>query len=786
MIGAIGSVAAGMKIGDAYYDITGNLDPLEQSINQSRGMLTGMSGQFEMAAKRTGLAMTAVGTAMLAPIGASVKAAADFEQAITNAATVTGKTGNEFEKARDQMGEMALTLGKTTVFSAREAANAFYDLSSKGFDVAAMSVAEIEPMLNLAAATQTDLTRSTEITTSTLRAFGLENSETARIADVFTRSIGSSAANMEKLGGSMVYVAPVAKAAGVTLEETTAVLSKLYDAGYEGSMAGTALRGVIIDLMNPSERLSAKLAEVGVNVEDVTLGNVDLMTALENLAKSGLSAGDMLEEFGRRGGPAALTAIEVAGAAREMDQDLQNAGGTAKQVAEMQLDTLNGQMRLLQSAVEGVMIEVGRALIPALVRLGDALIPTIQRIAEAAQNWPRLTTAIVGAAAAGGVFLVTMGPLVYTLGTLIGMVKTFGVVLTAATGTAGVAGVGGAGAVGLSAALGAVAIKGALVIGALAVVVPLVYGLVKAHVDLYNAQQQQIQSEEALIEKSKEYAFTLQQQGVVLDRIRMLEMNADEQREYMAEKQRQLIEYQTRAWLNYYLEREHNEKDLTHAINMARNEQITQERAAILISMNLSNEKKTALMQADSETTQAMLENLGVLEIEQKSKDSERLSSARKLAMEQERVNREATQAYINEWANATEQMKHETEAAAEHAEGIWARLIGSLRDALQFMGWGMGYGGVPDRVTGRASGGPVYHSGLYRVGERGPEVVALPRGARVLTAEQSKTITQSGHSPEIRINIEKAEMRTDADIEQTAQRLHRLIETRRRAFGAV
>ena len=207
-------------------------------------------------------AAAAVGLALA--VGKATATFVDFEQAVTNAASVTGKSGPEYEATKKNIESLAKTLGETTVFSAQQAANALYDLSSAGYDVGTMVKSDLEPIMNLAAATQADLTFTTETVTSTLGQFGLGIEDSIKVSDVFAKTIGSSKATLEKLAMSMKYVGPVAHALGMDIEDVNAMLGVLYNAGFKGEQAGTSLRAAMSRLMNPTKAVSDALKRLGL------------------------------------------------------------------------------------------------------------------------------------------------------------------------------------------------------------------------------------------------------------------------------------------------------------------------------------------------------------------------------------------------------------------------------------------------------------------------------------------------------------------------------------------
>jgi len=478
-----------IEIGDGIIRFKGDYSQVQSSLQKAAPAM-----------RQVGMIATAAGAGMAAVIGSAVKQAASFEQAITNAASVTGKTGEEFKIARDKMEGLAKTLGRTTVFSAKECANAFYDLASKGFDVASMSVEELTPILDLAAATQADLTFSTETVTATLRAFGMENKETARIADVFTKACGMTAAKIDILREGMKYVAPVAKAAGASFEETTGAISALANVGYEGSMAGTALRSTFSELMSPSDKFCKILERLKLNTEDVNLTNHTFAEILEKLKGAGFTAADAMDVFGQRAGPAMVSLLEQgSGALEGLTTQLKNAGGTAHEIATLQLDTLEGQGKILKSTVEALALELGKALIPALKSLAEWAARNIGRAAEWAEKHPGLTKAIVGTAAAIAALLLVVGPLLTMASHAI---IVFGGLSTAlgAAGVAGAVGTAGGAFAGFAALLG----PAGIVIAALTGLFFILRAVHRSLLETGEALEEQQRSEEAVAAKRQE------------------------------------------------------------------------------------------------------------------------------------------------------------------------------------------------------------------------------------------------------------------------------------------
>ena len=505
--------------GDIVYNISGNLKPLLAAFSTADREATELQAGMLAKTKAMGIGFTALGGVIVGGFGLAVKKAADFETALTNAASVTGKTGDEFTVARDKMEELAKTLGRTTVFSASEAANAFYDLSSKGFDVAAMSVKELEPLLDLAAATQSDLATTTEIVTGTLRGFGLENKDTTRIADVFTAAVGGSAASMEKLSTSMPIISKTADVLNVSLEETTAALGILYNNSIDASTASTGLRNVMLDLSNIAGPIEEKFKAFDVSIEGVDIKTQGLSGAFEVLKKNGLTAEKALAIFGKRSGTIAATILDSTEKLDIFTGALGDVEGKAHTVAQIQLQTLSGQLKLLASAFEAVVLPIGKMLIPILTELATSIAGTLQSISEWVEKHEDLTKVIVIVVASLGAMMLVFGPLLIMLP---GIAAAFGLI-----------GAGGTAAAGVFALMSIAAIPLLLAIGAIIIAVGTLgyyYGSLK------QAQDAAAESEKKAYEAQDGYINKLREKGVVLENEKMKEMDFNERAAYISEQ----------------------------------------------------------------------------------------------------------------------------------------------------------------------------------------------------------------------------------------------------------
>lgn len=258
-----------------------------------------------------------------------------FEKLMSEVRSVTLATDEEFKALRDD----AMRLGGATSQTARQVAGLQVEYGKLGFSTKEI-LAATEATILLSQATGEDLAASGEIAGATVRAFGFDATETQRIVDVMAESFNKSALDLNRFGEAMKYVAPISKAAGVSLEQTSAMMATLADSGIHGSMAGTGLRLIMGQL---------------------TTEGKTLRQALQELADKGLSLAGAEEEVGQRAQTALLILASQLEKVDDLTKSFEGAAGSAKRMSDIQMDNLAGSIILLQSAWEGLVLTMSGA-----------------------------------------------------------------------------------------------------------------------------------------------------------------------------------------------------------------------------------------------------------------------------------------------------------------------------------------------------------------------------------------------------------------------------------------
>jgi TP901 family phage tail tape measure protein len=340
--------------------------------------------------------------ALGATLAAPVKVAMEFEQSMAKVGAVSRASGEELAA----LTKTARELGATTNWTASQAAEGMQFLAMAGFNTQ-QTIAAMPGMLSLASAGAIDLGAAADIASNILTGFNMKAEEMGRLGDVLTNTFTTSNTNLTMLGESMKYVAPVAAATGVSLEQAAAMVGKLGDAGIQGSMAGTALRAVINRLAAPSGKAADALEQLGIKTADANgnLRSVPDILADMNRAMEGMGTAAKAELtstiFGLEAASAATVLLGQAGSGslQEYAEKLRETGSAAR-VAEQQNATATGAMKRLGSAMESVAITVGNVLLPPLADLAEKVAMVVGWVDKAATQFPLLTSVVVGGTAA--------------------------------------------------------------------------------------------------------------------------------------------------------------------------------------------------------------------------------------------------------------------------------------------------------------------------------------------------------------------------------------------------
>lgn len=352
-----------------------------------------------------------------AAAGAATFVFASFEKEMSRVKALSGATAKEF----DNLSESARKLGKTTQFSANQAAQAMSAFALQGFKTNEI-IGSMPATLSLAAAGQLSMGQAASITAGVMRGMKLDIQDLTRVVDVLAKAATSSATDVPMLGEAMRALGPVAKTTGVSLEETVAVIRAFSDVMIQGSSAGVALRNILLRLQKQPTEVAKHLKALNITVADssgkmkkvATLVD-EFSAALEN--KTQVTRNAIIADVAGLRAAAAFSEILALGGdrIRQYTRELEGAAGTADRIARIQMDNLAGSFRLLTSAVQEFAIKLGSVMEPAL----RSFLELMTSIMTEMNKWGDTTTTLIVAMGAGTIavtgFLAVLPSLILVL-----------------------------------------------------------------------------------------------------------------------------------------------------------------------------------------------------------------------------------------------------------------------------------------------------------------------------------------------------------------------------------
>lgn len=477
-----------VNLGTAYAELKLKTDGFSSGIKSAQSELDSFKKKADLVAQgftAVGATMTKAGSALTksvtAPVialgTAAVNTTATFDQSMSKVAALSGATGKEFDSLRDK----AIEMGAKTSFSASEAADAFGYMALAGWKTGDM-LDGIEGILNLAASSQMDLAEASDLVTDYLSAFGLEAKDAGNMADQLAYAQANSNTTTRQLGDAFGNCAAQMHTAGQSMETTTALLEAMANQGTKGSEAGTALSATIRDITQKMYTIqdateAAQYAADGftsstgdmndaIGVSTIAIGKmlipvsdaqgnfrnlIDIMADVEK-ATNGMGSAEksaaLLSTFTARSIKAVSEVLtEGTGNIKDYEKALYGVDGVAENMANTMLQNLNGQLTILKSTIETLLIQIGDLLMPTISKVVERIRQLVLYFTGLDDEQKKQILRWAAIAAAVGPVLIVFGKLLTSVGTLIStgsklltwgnsIAKAFGLISTGAT-TAG-------------------------------------------------------------------------------------------------------------------------------------------------------------------------------------------------------------------------------------------------------------------------------------------------------------------------------------------------------------
>ncbi|AUF74960.1 phage tail tape measure protein [Escherichia coli] len=349
------------------------------------------------------------------------------EMSRVQALTRIDKNSPQFKALREQ----ALKLGSETQFTASDVASGQSFLAMAGFTPQAIQAA-LPGVLNMALAGGVELGETADIGSNILTQFNLTADQMDRVGDTLTAAFTRTNTDLRALGETMKYTGPVAAKLGISLEEAAAMAGMLANNGLRGSDAGTAMRASLSRLASPPKAAADALKELGVSVADARGKIRPMEDVLLDLYKATQKYGqvDQVSFFKDIAGEEAFVGLQTlvaaagSGELQKLTRELQGARGEADRVAKVMADNLDGDLKNLDSAWEGLRIRISDLVDGPLRSVTQWLTRVLEKITSLAQAHPVLTRQLLIAGGALLAMTATIGSLSLVIGVLYGKLAT--------------------------------------------------------------------------------------------------------------------------------------------------------------------------------------------------------------------------------------------------------------------------------------------------------------------------------------------------------------------------
>lgn len=387
-----------------------------------------------------GRTMTTHVTLPLLALGAAgVKTAVDFEKSMNTMKAVAGVPGPELEKLR----ELAIKLGADTVFSANEAAAAMLELSKAGISTSDIMGGALANTLDLATAGDLELAEAATIAANAMNVFGLSGQKSKQAVDALAGAANASSADVSDLAQALAQGGLAAANAGLSIQETTAVLAAFADNGLKGSDAGTSLKTMLLSLVPTTTKAKEAMKELNIEFIDAE-GNIKPIPAIFEEIQSKIGPLTQAQQqlalktiFGTDAFRAASIALKLGSEGLGEYTAATDEAGTASKVAEGKMKGLPGVIERLKGTFETFLLTVGDDLAPVVEDLAKEIGKLLEAFNELPESTRQTILKFALLAVVAGPLLRIFGPLVSIVGKLGGAFIRLGGAAGSAAATSG-------------------------------------------------------------------------------------------------------------------------------------------------------------------------------------------------------------------------------------------------------------------------------------------------------------------------------------------------------------
>jgi TP901 family phage tail tape measure protein len=329
-------------------------------------------------------------------MGGSIESFMDFQKAVTKASSVmTGATGS-LSSNYEILQKAALNTSRTTEFTARQMSDSLLFLGMAGQSVQE-SIGSLPHVARLASAAGIDLGKSANIVTNIMAGYGVKVDELSRANNVLVGTFTNSNVNLTELGSAFKVIGPIAKQVGVSINETSAAIGLLGNAGIKGTDAGTGLKNMFKNVLSPSKKMTEAMRELGIEgfsfAKDGIVGLIEKLEAANEQIGDGEKFVSLLNKaFEQRAAPKLAALVQQgSGELRKLIGSIEEAVDTdaSKRLEEAAVSTLQGQFNLMKSSIEAASVKMSstiegdlKSIMGSIKRFADTLAdadPDLQR-----------------------------------------------------------------------------------------------------------------------------------------------------------------------------------------------------------------------------------------------------------------------------------------------------------------------------------------------------------------------------------------------------------------------
>ncbi|QZI92612.1 hypothetical protein SIPHO059v1_p0017 [Vibrio phage 264E42.1] len=376
---------------------TTSLNQANQVTASFRAGMTALGVGFGIYTSGT-IAAAAATYALISAIRQGVIVGAEFEKSMYRVYAVTGQMGETFQKngnlyvstsnkiqaSQTKLANTAIEASRVTIFTAVEAAEGLVALGMAGLS-AQQAIGALTPSLQLAQIGMIDVYESADIMTNVMLGFGMSIDTTEQsltnatlVTDILAAAITNSNSTIKEMSKSLSYVAPIAHAAGGSIQETVAALETFHNVGIKGQRAGTSLRRAYVNLLEPTDKVADKLRSLSVSVRDSSGEMRTLTEIMQELEAAGATTADIVTVFGVRAAPAMIAFKEnLKDIVLETNRLKTSVSGAGKEMADFMATSTSGQWQIINSKIQAKFIDAFEKAKPSVKGLNYAIMEMV-------------------------------------------------------------------------------------------------------------------------------------------------------------------------------------------------------------------------------------------------------------------------------------------------------------------------------------------------------------------------------------------------------------------------